>query len=212
MGTMDAEEGRQKRGARVRMHVLRCIEPGCKEVLQMGNGRNFCPAHNGQCKAEDCTNVKVYADGYCMKHHKKSEVENRWPETAAQGKARDEAYEWVQRLKRKAKLREKHIDALLAEQGGRCAKSFVTCEHVGNGYAMHCCQWGDKPLREGAADVDHIVPLADGGTDDEENLQVLCKCCHGLKTEAETHARRLKRIREEGAKEEALRQRQWVKV
>jgi 5-methylcytosine-specific restriction enzyme A len=36
-----------------------------------------------------------------------------------------------------------------------------------------------------AAEVDHIKPRCDGGTDDEENLQTLCTLCHRLKTAAE---------------------------
>lgn len=34
--------------------------------------------------------------------------------------------------------------------------------------------------------VDHIVPKAEGGTDDLENLQVICKPCHVRKTAAES--------------------------
>ena len=33
-----------------------------------------------------------------------------------------------------------------------------------------------------ARHVDHVVPRADGGTDDEENLQALCATCHARKT------------------------------
>lgn len=33
-----------------------------------------------------------------------------------------------------------------------------------------------------ATDLDHIVPLFKGGTDDEENLQGLCAECHAEKT------------------------------
>ena len=36
---------------------------------------------------------------------------------------------------------------------------------------------------------DHIVPLADGGADDESNLQSLCDPCHAVKTAAENRAR-----------------------
>ncbi len=38
--------------------------------------------------------------------------------------------------------------------------------------------------------VDHIVPLIDGGTDVLDNLQILCVDCHRLKTTAEARARR----------------------
>ena len=33
--------------------------------------------------------------------------------------------------------------------------------------------------------IDHILPLASGGTNDEDNLQILCKECHFTKTKAE---------------------------
>lgn len=35
------------------------------------------------------------------------------------------------------------------------------------------------------AQVDHRIPLADGGTDDLDNLQTLCLAHHGQKTRAE---------------------------
>lgn len=38
---------------------------------------------------------------------------------------------------------------------------------------------------EPAVEVDHIIRLADGGTDDRSNKQGLCKPCHDLKTQAE---------------------------
>jgi len=39
---------------------------------------------------------------------------------------------------------------------------------------------------EAAAEVDHIVPLARGGTHDLANLQPLCKSCHSKKTMRES--------------------------
>lgn len=36
-----------------------------------------------------------------------------------------------------------------------------------------------------AAQVDHIVPKAWGGTDDESNLQAICRTCHTAKTNHE---------------------------
>jgi 5-methylcytosine-specific restriction endonuclease McrA len=33
-----------------------------------------------------------------------------------------------------------------------------------------------------AEEVDHIVPLEHGGSDDDSNLQSLCKACHKAKT------------------------------
>lgn len=34
-------------------------------------------------------------------------------------------------------------------------------------------------------DVDHIINVAEGGTDDDDNLQVLCPICHEVKTRTE---------------------------
>lgn len=39
------------------------------------------------------------------------------------------------------------------------------------------------------AECDHIVPLADGGKDEAENLQTLCKTCHTEKSAAENRRR-----------------------
>lgn len=38
-----------------------------------------------------------------------------------------------------------------------------------------------------SAFVDHIRPKAEGGTDDDSNLQTLCKACHQAKTQAEAN-------------------------
>lgn len=42
-----------------------------------------------------------------------------------------------------------------------------------------------------AAHVDHIKPLEEGGTDDDGNLQTLCRSCHGSKTRSEQRRRGL---------------------
>lgn len=39
---------------------------------------------------------------------------------------------------------------------------------------------------EPASQVDHIVPKAQGGTDDPNNLQAICKDCHKVKTSKES--------------------------
>lgn len=38
--------------------------------------------------------------------------------------------------------------------------------------------------------VDHIKPKAEGGTDDEANLQLICRACHAAKTQREAAAGR----------------------
>ena len=49
--------------------------------------------------------------------------------------------------------------------------------------------------REGADEVDHVVPRSRGGSNDPENLRPVHKSCHSRKSAAEGHAV-LKRKRE----------------
>ena len=50
----------------------------------------------------------------------------------------------------------------------------------------HLCQVCLKRGRPTpAAEVDHVVPLFKGGTDDDANLQAICRSCHDSKTRAE---------------------------
>ena len=45
---------------------------------------------------------------------------------------------------------------------------------------QHCGRVGEDN------EVDHIVNVAQGGTDDDSNLQTLCPDCHKVKTAAES--------------------------
>ncbi|MGI4846839.1 MAG: HNH endonuclease [Janthinobacterium lividum] len=47
------------------------------------------------------------------------------------------------------------------------------------------CQSCKRPGRI----VDHIIPLWDGGTNADSNLQTLCKTCHDAKSEREAGQR-----------------------
>lgn len=47
---------------------------------------------------------------------------------------------------------------------------------------VHCEQRGRVSA---AAEVDHVVPLSEGGADDDSNLQSLCVPCHKEKTARE---------------------------
>jgi len=49
-----------------------------------------------------------------------------------------------------------------------------------------------------ATQVDHIISKAKGGTDDEDNLQAICKPCHDRKTTIENGGRPKVRIAEDG--------------
>lgn len=53
---------------------------------------------------------------------------------------------------------------------------------------VHCLA-EDPPRTTAAVTPDHIVPLEQGGADDENNLQSLCKKHHDAKNAAEAAAR-----------------------
>ena len=48
-----------------------------------------------------------------------------------------------------------------------------------------CVKCEARGLVVAAAEVDHIIPLARGGTSEDSNLQSLCKPCHSSKTARE---------------------------
>jgi len=50
-------------------------------------------------------------------------------------------------------------------------------------WCVHCAQLGKRTL---ATIRDHIIPLAEGGTEDESNEQPLCLDCSDAKTEDES--------------------------
>ena len=53
-----------------------------------------------------------------------------------------------------------------------------------------CSKCSERNRITAATEVDHIVPLHKGGTDDLDNLQSLCHDCHAEKTAAEQGKRR----------------------
>lgn len=54
-----------------------------------------------------------------------------------------------------------------------------------NPLCAHCARSGRVTV---ATELDHIKPLHQGGTDDDENLQGLCTECHRIKTARERGA------------------------
>jgi 5-methylcytosine-specific restriction endonuclease McrA len=105
------------------------------------------------------------------------------------GKDSKRGKELLARWKRDSKLRELHFEDVFKRQGYRCAQSVVACYDVAGGEPTSVCPWGDRePLRD-ACELDHKVPVADGGVDHPDNLQVLCACCHNVKSAKERRER-----------------------
>jgi 5-methylcytosine-specific restriction endonuclease McrA len=103
-----------------------------------------------------------------------------------EGKKRREAErEMIERLVRDRGLRERMLPTVAGEQNNRCANPIKTCEYVTDGKATSMCQWGDKPVPPDAQQLDHIVPFSQTQDNSRENLQMLCACCHAMKTALE---------------------------
>lgn len=86
----------------------------------------------------------------------------------------NEFYPDYYNIRRKAKKNQRYdlIDvkySLIDKRGCRCEKC------------------GRRGVR---LELDHIIPIADGGTNEESNLQLLCRPCHLKKTHQEMEYRR----------------------
>lgn len=77
-------------------------------------------------------------------------------------------------------------------RGGRPWRRTRDAVLVRDGRLCQPCRRADRLTL--ATEVDHIVPLCEGGSDDDANLEAICRPCHGVKTQAEAaRARRPRR-------------------
>lgn len=85
-------------------------------------------------------------------------------------------------------------DAVVQRDGGKCC-----------GIEDYECPLKNRSGDASGFHVDHILPVADGGKDELDNLQLLCPCCHAVKTKRDADNRNtlaaLKRQKEELKKE-----------
>lgn len=156
-----------------------CAAEGCAKLVS----QKFCSTHGGyRCTFPGCTkNMKLR--GVCRLHAEESGLLDRVRTENAALKAREKRRR--ARIQRDRQLRDRHLHRIFAEQRFRCRNSVVTCVIVQNGMPKYVCPWGDEQPTFYALELDHIVPLWEGGTDDPVNLQVLCSCCHAVKTALE---------------------------
>ena len=75
------------------------------------------------------------------------------------------------------------------------AKSLWLMQHP---LCQHCKQAGKVTM---ATEVDHVMPLCKGGTDDPQNLSSLCAECHRTKTNQDLGYRPARRVGTDGVPE-----------
>ena len=189
---------KKKRVGRQNHYKRKCEAPGCtSQAKSNGTELRFCIAHGGgkPCEEPGCTSkaCNTAPGKFCSKHGggQRCTYGNGCNKSASGGGLCAEhtgiARELVLRIKRNRALRAKYLDEILEEQGGACANPHKHCYHIVVGAASSRCPWGDRPLPREAAQLDHKIPLFLGGTDDKNNLQVLCACCHAMKSSEEAH-------------------------
>jgi hypothetical protein len=65
----------------------------------------------------------------------------------------------------------------------------------------YMCPLQGTPFDEAGYEVDHIVPLSEGGTNDASNLQALCLMCHRVKSNRASIGKQKKTVPKKKAKE-----------
>ena len=164
-GVSICEHGRQRYG---------CKECGGGGICEHGKERSYCK--------------KCVGSGICEHGRNRYYCKECGGKGALAAEAKKEAKtEFVKRYVRDAHLRDKWLDLVVAEQGGRC-NGFFDCTGVAGGEAVNQCPWGDRAVAKWAQQLDHIVQFAQTQDDSRENLQMLCACCHAGKTAAERGA------------------------
>ena len=93
-----------------------------------------------------------------------------------------------------ATLRTASVRTLVTERtrGGKWMRTRERILRAANGLCQ-CDECKALPAPRLAHEVDHIVPLCDGGADADHNLQALNADCHARKTAAEASARAMRR-------------------
>lgn len=118
-------------------------------------GRSMPRKAKRPCSRRGCPNlVEVGAGGYCPDHAAEHRAERNKRIDAQRGTAAQRGYDARWRRIRLMQLRKFPLCAT-------CLAAEIT---------------------EPATEVDHIIPLAEGGTHAFENLQSLCHPCHSRKT------------------------------
>lgn len=112
------------------------------------------------CRHKGCRNLHRNANGYCDQHKDDAKAWARKESAPKTTTQRGYGWRW-QKLRQRILERDKYLCQPCLEEGR---------------------------ITEGR-DVDHKINKAHGGTDDPENLQVICPSCHKAKSQQESQRR-----------------------
>ena len=102
--------------------------------------------------------------GRCDKHQRQDKQKSGWKSNSERGTSHERGYG--------AKWRKKRLHVLRRDN-----------------YLCQLCIRQNKLTA--ATDVDHIVSKSAGGSENESNLQSLCRKCHKIKTAKERHNKKI---------------------
>ena len=139
-------------------------------VLQRQASSTMWRTHDSNwCKYDGCIRLrdsKALTKGMCRTHGKLLH-------NISKGLVDDDEPLQFARVKRLHNLYEKRIDELRALQNNMCA------DPLGR------CPIGQNPVPRDMMDVDHKIPISEGGTNCITNLHAVCACCHRVKSSLE---------------------------
>ena len=102
---------------------------------------------------------------------------------------RGSAREMFGRWRRDSQLRKRMLPTVAGEQDNRCIAPTLVCRDVEDGRPMVHCPFQGRPVPTAMQQLDHITPHHQTQDDRRENLQMLCACCHAVKSAMEAAAR-----------------------
>jgi 5-methylcytosine-specific restriction protein A len=108
------------------------------------------------CRHVGCGQLVGDGTGYCATHQEDRKIGKFADEHRGSRQSRGYGAEWEVTRKR-----------ILSRDKGLCQPCLKAKRY--------------RPARQ----VDHKIPKFEGGTDDDDNLQSICKTCHAEKTQAE---------------------------
>lgn len=113
------------------------------------------------CRHAGCGKLVGDGSGYCQEHQEDRKAGTFADERRGTRHERGYGSDWDKARKR-----------ILSRDKGLCQVCLSNKKY--------------RPARQ----VDHKVPKFEGGTDDDDNLQSICKPCHDIKTQAEAQRAR----------------------